>query len=91
MSAESGVKAAGKGCTRELFLRTEFTDPQEKLHGMAKLCYKLLKIAAENEFLNSHRSVSAFEKEEYKRMSGIHIAIQVFSKGYRPKQGKVAP
>lgn len=26
-----------------------------------------------------------------KRMSGIHLAIQVFSKGYRPKQGKVAP
>ena len=28
---------------------------------------------------------------EYKRMSGIHLAIPVFSKGYRPKQGKVAP
>ncbi len=27
----------------------------------------------------------------YKRMSGIHLAIPVFSKGYRPKQGKVAP
>ena len=27
----------------------------------------------------------------FKRMSGIHIAIPVFSKGYRPKQGKVAP
>ena len=26
-----------------------------------------------------------------KRMSGIHLAIPVFSKGYRPKQGKVAP
>ena len=26
-----------------------------------------------------------------KRMSGIHIAILVFSKGYRPKQGKVVP
>ena len=26
-----------------------------------------------------------------KRMSGIYIAIPVFSKGYRPKQGKVAP
>lgn len=25
------------------------------------------------------------------RMSGIHLAIPVFSKGYRPKQGKVAP
>ncbi|WP_205906128.1 hypothetical protein, partial [Desulfovibrio piger] len=25
-----------------------------------------------------------------KRMSGIHLAIPVFSKGYRPKQGKVA-
>ena len=24
-------------------------------------------------------------------MSGIHLAIPVFSKGYRPKQGKVAP
>ena len=29
--------------------------------------------------------------EVIKRMSGIHIAIPVFSKGYRPKQGKVAP
>ena len=28
---------------------------------------------------------------DIKRMSGIHLAIQVFSKGYRPKQGKVAP
>ena len=26
-----------------------------------------------------------------KMMSGIHLAIPVFSKGYRPKQGKVAP
>lgn len=26
-----------------------------------------------------------------KRMSGIHLAIPVFSKGYRPKQGKVVP
>ena len=26
-----------------------------------------------------------------KRMSGIHLAIIVFSKGYRPKQGKVVP
>ena len=26
-----------------------------------------------------------------KRMSGIHLAVPVFSKGYRPKQGKVAP
>ena len=85
MSAESGVKAAGKGCTRELFLRTEFTDPQEKLHGMAKLCYKLLKIAAENEFLNSHRSVSAFEKEEYKhavsRYCGTAIRVPTFLTG----------
>ena len=30
-------------------------------------------------------------KLDDKRMSGIHIAILVFSKGYRPKQGKVAP
>ena len=29
--------------------------------------------------------------KEFKRMSGIHLAIQVFSKGYRPKQGKVVP
>ena len=29
--------------------------------------------------------------EALKRMSGIHLAIPVFSKGYRPKQGKVAP
>ena len=79
MSAESGVKAAGKGCTRELYLRTEFTDPQENLHGMPKLCYKLLKIAAENEFLNSHRSVSAFEKEEYKHaVSDIVVQLYVF-------------
>lgn len=27
----------------------------------------------------------------FKMMSGIHLAIPVFSKGYRPKQGKVAP
>ena len=26
-----------------------------------------------------------------KRMSGIHLAIPVFSKGYRQKQGKVVP
>ena len=26
-----------------------------------------------------------------KSMSGMHLAIPVFSKGYRPKQGKVAP
>ena len=26
-----------------------------------------------------------------KRMSGIYLAIPVFSKGYRPKQGKVVP
>ena len=26
-----------------------------------------------------------------KRMSGIHLAIPVFSKGYRLKQGKVVP
>ena len=32
-----------------------------------------------------------FYTEAYKRMSGIHLAIPVFSKGYRPKQGKVAP
>ena len=30
-------------------------------------------------------------KLDDKRMSGIYIAIPVFSKGYRPKQGKVAP
>lgn len=42
--------------------------------------------------------ISVFEKDfplQYasymKRMSGIHIAIPVFSKGYRPKQGKVVP
>ena len=29
--------------------------------------------------------------ENLKMMSGIHLAIPVFSKGYRPKQGKVAP
>lgn len=27
----------------------------------------------------------------FKRMSGIHLAIPVFSKGYRLKQGKVVP
>ena len=27
----------------------------------------------------------------YKRMSGIHLAMPVFSKGYRPKQGKAVP
>ena len=26
-----------------------------------------------------------------KRMSGIHLAMPVFSKGYRPKQGKAVP
>ena len=26
-----------------------------------------------------------------KSMSGMHLAVPVFSKGYRPKQGKVAP
>ena len=31
------------------------------------------------------------EEFHLKRMSGIHLAIPVFSKGYRPKQGKVAP
>ena len=32
-----------------------------------------------------------FGNNSDKRMSGIHLAIPVFSKGYRPKQGKVAP
>ena len=39
-------------------------------------------------------SYSMIDKRELhpnKRMSGIHLAIPVFSKGYRPKQGKVAP
>ena len=31
------------------------------------------------------------EGGDTKMMSGIHLAIPVFSKGYRPKQGKVAP
>ena len=35
--------------------------------------------------------VEKFYNDSAKRMSGIHLAIQVFSKGYRPKQGKVAP
>ena len=30
-------------------------------------------------------------EDQVNRMSGIHLAIPVFSKGYRPKQGKVAP
>lgn len=77
MSAESGMKAAGKGCTRELFLRTEFTDLQEKLNGMVKVCYELLKVAAENEFLNRHRSVSTFEKEEY-RHAVSDIVVQLY-------------
>lgn len=37
------------------------------------------------ELLNTERGTVS------KRMSGIHLAIPVFSKGYRPKQGKVAP
>ena len=45
---------------------------------------------------NVHTGVSDigivyFSKDQHKRMSGIHLAIPVFSKGYRPKQGKVAP
>ena len=28
---------------------------------------------------------------EVMRMSGIHLAMPVFSKGYRPKQGKAVP
>ena len=32
-----------------------------------------------------------FEGSINKRMSGIHLAIPVFSKGYRLKQGKVVP
>lgn len=31
------------------------------------------------------------EDGDIKRMSGIHLAIPVFSKGYRQKQGKVVP
>lgn len=37
------------------------------------------------------RNTSAKYGNYNKRMSGIHLAIPVFSKGYRPKQGKVAP
>ena len=37
-----------------------------------------------------HRD-AAFRRHGLKRMSGIHLAIPVFSKGYRPKQGKVVP
>ena len=33
----------------------------------------------------------ALIKYRLKRMSGIHLAIPVFSKGYRLKQGKVVP
>ena len=36
-------------------------------------------------------SNTPFTSRRLKRMSGIHLAIPVFSKGYRPKQGKVAP
>ena len=35
--------------------------------------------------------VEKFYNDSAQRLSGIHLAIQVFSKGYRPKQGKVAP
>ena len=54
-----------------------------------------LKIVFQEEIKTGHtrtresRDISI--KKFIKRMSGIHIAIPVFSKGYRPKQGKVAP
>ena len=43
-------------------------------------------------YLKGKSSLMIFDKHaNLKRMSGIHLAIPVFSKGYRPKQGKVAP
>ncbi len=32
-----------------------------------------------------------YDQGDHKRMSGIHLAMPVFSKGYRPKQGKAVP
>lgn len=46
-----------------------------------------------NEMAFTEKDMQAQEEQlnALKRMSGIHLAIPVFSKGYRPKQGKVAP
>ena len=46
-----------------------------------------VRIMSEDEIISMVRRLSS----DIKRMSGIHLAIPVFSKGYRPKQGKVAP
>lgn len=79
MSAERDVKTSRKGCTRELFLRTEFTDPQERLHGMAKVCYELLKITAKNEVKRRCSSVRSFDEKEHKdAISDIQIQLYIF-------------
>ena len=44
-----------------------------------------------NDYQNFIEIMKANGFYEIKRMSGIHLAIPVFSKGYRPKQGKVVP
>ena len=46
---------------------------------------------AEGDKIRNYILMGLKPQDQSKRMSGIHLAIPVFSKGYRPKQGKVAP